>query len=229
MQTHNDEIVIILANRFYLYDLLQHIFGNEPSLQLLQIATGEHTQEAIQLLETKDNEFADIQALLNKVKDSILSNPDEFLDKLVSEYTYLLLGPNKLPAPPWESVYRTKERLIFQESTLSVRRIYLKHQFLPANYPHEADDHIALELNFMAHLAKLSLEKFERESIDEVKQLLADQKSFLAEHLLLWISQFADQIQGAKTHYFYPQVALLTKRFLHTDADIIDELNSLFK
>ena len=65
--------------------------------------------------------------------------------------------------------------------------------------------------------------------MNEVKQLLADQKSFLEEHLLLWISQFADQIQSSKTHYFYPQMAVLTKHFLKTDVDILDELNDLLE
>jgi TorA maturation chaperone TorD len=167
--------------------------------------------------------------LFDKLRNAILTDQEALLDKLKTEYTYLMIGPDKLPAPPWESVYRTKERLIFQESTLAVRRAYLKYQFLPANYPHEADDHIALELDFMAHLAKLTLESFEDNGIEEVKRLLADQKSFLDEHLLVWIDQFADQIQNSKTHYFYPQIAVLTKQLVGIDADVIDELVSLLE
>jgi hypothetical protein len=48
MKTQNDEIAIILANRHYLYQLLQHIFGNEPNLNMLEIATNDHTIDAIQ-------------------------------------------------------------------------------------------------------------------------------------------------------------------------------------
>ncbi|WP_051015687.1 molecular chaperone TorD family protein [Desulfitobacterium dichloroeliminans] len=39
---------------------------------------------------------------------------------------------------------------------MNVRRAYLKYKFLPSNYPHEADDHIGLKLDFMAHLSQLA-------------------------------------------------------------------------
>lgn len=149
------------------------------------------------------------------------------LDKLQSEYIHLLIGPNKLPAPPWESVYLTKERLIFQESTLKVRQAYLEYQFLPANYPHEADDHLALELDFMAHLAELAGENFEEGKTKEAKKILLDQKAFLKKHLLVWIGEFAEQIQQSKTHYFYPQIAKLAAQILKVDLVTLDEMIDL--
>lgn len=230
MNNQNDAIAIILANRHYLYELLKHVFGNEPNLELMDILTNEHTKEAIELtLEEDDNNLGTYLDLLTELRRAMSTDAGGILDKMKSEYTYLMIGPNKLPAPPWESVYRTKERLLFQECTLIVRRAYLKYQFLPSNYPHEADDHIALELDFMAHLAKLTLECFENNGIEEVKRLLADQKSFLDEHLLVWIDQFADQIQNSRTHYFYPQIALLTKQLIRIDADVIDKLVNLLE
>lgn len=227
MKANNDKVIIILAARYYIYNLLQHVFGNEPSLELLEVVTNEHTIESLQVLESEDNAFPDILRLFNEIKVEISADPDTVLDKLKTEYTHLMIGPNKLPAPPWESVYRSKERLIFQESTLAVRRSYLKYQFLPANYPHEADDHLALELDFMANLAKLSLNSFEDSRFDEVVKLLIDQKLFLEKHLLVWIDQFTDLTQKSKTHYFYPQIALLTSQFLRRDMAVINELNLL--
>lgn len=61
----------------------------------------------------------------------------------------MFIGPRELPAPPWESSYLNEDKLLFQEETLQVRMSYLKYNFIPKNYPHEADDHIALELDFM--------------------------------------------------------------------------------
>lgn len=228
MTTKNEGISILLANRHYLFKLLQHLFGNEPNLELIEVATSEHTQEALKLLLDEDEHLFDtFFSLLPNLKQGIATDADGTLDKLKSEYTYLMIGPNKLPAPPWESVYVTKERTLFQESTLYVRREYLKYQFLPANYPHEADDHIAFELDFMAHLAKLTLEHFDHEDIDKVKKLLIDQKSFLAKHLLVWVDEFVVQIQTSKTHYLYPQTAALTAQVLKIDSALIDELLSL--
>lgn len=227
MISQNDGIAIILSNRHYLYELLQHIFGHDPSLELLKATTSEHTQEALMLLLDEDT-LDDHLSVLAELKQAVSSDTEGMLSKLKSEYTYLMLGPNKLPAPPWESVYLNEERTIFQESTLSVRRAYLEYQFLPTNYPHEADDHIALELDFMAHLSKLAQQRFEEENIQDVKRLLSDQKAFLEEHLLLWIGDFAEQIQLSKTHFFYPKLAVLAEQVVKKDAEILDELISLF-
>jgi len=228
MNTQNDGIAIVLANRHYVYELLQHIFGHEPGKELLEIITNKHTQEALELLlDEGNNDLNAYLAFLEELQQAISVDVEATLDKLKNEYTCLMIGPNKLPAPPWESVYLSKERTIFQESTLKVRQAYLKYQFLPANYPHEADDHIALELDFMAHLAKLSLERFEEENIEEAKRLLSDQKAFLEKHLLVWIGDYAKEIQLSKTHYFYPQTAELTEQVLKIDAAVLDELISL--
>ncbi|MHB8073845.1 TorD/DmsD family molecular chaperone [Desulfosporosinus fructosivorans] len=228
MTKQNDGIAIFLANRHYLYGLLQHIFGHEPSIELIEVIVSEHTRKALKLLPDEDEyELDDCLVVLEELKQAIATGAEDTLDKLKSEYTYLMLGPNKLPAPPWESVYLTDERMIFQENTLRVRRTYLEYQFLPANYPHEADDHLALELDFLTHLAKLTQEAFEAENLEEVKRLLADQKAFLAEHLLVWIGDFAEQIQLSKTHHLYPQMASLTEQVLKIDAAALDELISL--
>ena len=228
MSTQKDSIAILLSNRSYLYKLLQRVFGDEPKRELLEIVTGEHTKESLQLiLEENDPKSDDYFDLLTELDQKLKDNAEDLLDKLRSEYTYLMIGPDKLPAPPWESVYTTKERLIFQESTLKVRQAYLKYNFLPANYPHEADDHLALELDFMAHLAELASKHFEEERDEEVRKVLLDQKAFLDEHLLLWIDDFAAQIQQSKTHYFYPQMAMLTGQVLKIDRELIEEILAL--
>lgn len=237
MTTHNDGIAIALANRRYLYELFQHIFGHEPSRVLLEFFLAPHTQEVLDLLFADENDNHESQpqngaysvylTLVAELKQAIDKDQEGTMEKLISEYTYLMIGPNKLPAPPWESVYLTKERLIFQESTLKVRKKYLKYHFLPANYPHEADDHIAFELNFMGRLANSTMEYFDNGNLKEIKILLSDQKAFLEEHLLVWIGDFAKEIQESKTHYFYPQIALLVHQFLKIDKEIVDEVMNL--
>ncbi|MEL1133660.1 molecular chaperone TorD family protein [Desulfitobacterium sp. THU1] len=228
MNQQNDAITILLANRSYLYRLLQRIFGGEPQAEILRVATDSHTQEALQLLLQDDEHLFDKHfEVLSEVARAMEIDPEQTIDKLRSEYTYLFIGPNSLPAPPWESVYLTKERVLFQESTLNVRRAYLKYNFLPSNYPHEADDHIGLEMDFMAHLSQLAQEHFEKRSIKDFITVVEDQKAFLQEHLLLWIGDFAEDIQKSKTHNFYPPMADLTKQVLKIDAQLLDELLGL--
>lgn len=227
-KAQNDGIAILLANRHYLYGLLQRIFGNEPSSQLIEAATSDHSRDALRLwLNEDESDFSDYLSLLSDVGVDFAKDREKVMDQLKSEYTYLFIGPNKLPAPPWESVYLSEERTIFQESTLKVRRAYLEYQFLPSNYPHEADDHLAMELDFMVHLSKMAFECFEEENYEEVKKILTSQKKFLKEHLLLWIKDFAQAIQNSKTHYFYPPVASLTEKILFSDDAVLQDVLSV--
>lgn len=228
MSQQNDAVAILIANRSYLYRLLQRIFGGEPQMEVLKIAADSHTEEALKLLLQEDEHlFEEAFKVLEQVALALQDKPEQILDKLNSEYTYLFIGPNALPAPPWESVYLSKEKALFQESTLKVRQAYLKYKFLPANYPREADDHLALELDFMAHLSQMAQEYIENGQIEKMKEVLADQKAFLNDHMLLWIDDFAKDIQKSKTHYLYPAMAELTRHYLKIDAALIEELLEL--
>ncbi|MCL2373850.1 MAG: molecular chaperone TorD family protein [Treponema sp.] len=221
-----DEIAIVLAGRSYIYQLLTHIFREEPSLQLLEGLTGDFTAEVLDLMLDEES-LEPCKALFAQLRAEISASPSETLERLKSEYVYLMLGPENLPAPPWESVYISQAPLLFQESTLKVRQAYLEYDLLPAAYPHEADDHLALELNFMAHLGQLSRESFEKNDIPRLQKILSDQKAFLENHLLVWIGDFAEQMQHSKKRSFYPQIAVLVKHILHADLAALDELLSV--
>ena len=105
----------LLAGRTYIFSLLHTLLGAEPSQQLTAAATGEASRQAVDLFAQDD---AQAPKLLAAVLD-LLSEAD--LDALKGEYTRLFLGPQDYIAAPWESTYTTKERALFQESTLDVR------------------------------------------------------------------------------------------------------------
>jgi TorA maturation chaperone TorD len=63
---------------------------------------------------------------------------------------------------PWASVYLSKERLIFDENTLAVRRFYRDWKLETVHYKKEPDDHIGLELEFMAILSERTLAAYEK-------------------------------------------------------------------
>ncbi|SDH05443.1 TorD/DmsD family molecular chaperone [Desulfosporosinus hippei] len=218
-ESRQDDIAILLANRTYLYRLLQNLFGNEPALETIQILNNDHTQTSLTLLSLEDS-----LDLVRDFTEQLEKNKDAALDEVRTEYTRLFLGPTKLPAPPWESVYVSKERLLFQESTLEVRRCYLKYNYLPARYRFEADDHLALELDFMYNLSNLAEAAFQGEDLSEFREILKDQKIFLAEHLLVWVPQFAFDLESATTHSFYRGIVSLLKKYLKTDIEVIDEM-----
>ena len=144
---------------------------------------------------------------------------------LREEYTRLFIGPAKPPAPPWESVYVSGEPLLFQESTLAVREAYLREGFRAAGYPHEADDHVATELNFMAALCKRALDAYESGDTELCRSTLEAQAHFLSEHLLVWIREFSDRLGAVRgISAFYPSFAALAALVCERDAEVIQEL-----
>ena len=214
--TKNDEVAVALAGRSYIYQLLKYIFADEPTAQLLDLITEDFTYEVLSLFVSED-EMTLFAHLVTRIKERRVEDELHLLDDLKGEYTALFIGPNKLVAPPWESVYVNKARVILQESTLKVREFYRRHQLLPANYPRVADDHLAIELDFMAKLSK-------RVEESEDVSLLKEQLEFLDSHLLRWVPQFATDIQSSKTHRMYPFMAKITETALLTDRMLLEEL-----
>lgn len=223
IESRQGGIAILLANRAYLYRLLQNLLGNEPALEAIEILNSDHTKTSLSLLSIEES-----LDLVRDFAEKLVTNKEEVLDKVRSEYTRLFIGPKKLPAPPWESVYVTKDRLIFQESTLRVRQCYLKYNILPVLYRSEADDHIALELDFMYNLSALVETAFHDGRFSEVTEILTDQKSFLEEHLLAWVPQFVTDLEASTSHPLYRALASILKGFLETDRVVINEILETF-
>ena len=214
---------VLLANRLFLYSLMHKLFGGEPDQELLNILTSDSTCEAYGLLAEEENDImARACKFLTELREDI-QNP-EYVDRVKNEYTVLFIGPAKLIAPPWESVYRNKQEMLFQESTLAVREFYRKFNMLPENYLRVPDDGLALELHFMAKLSQKALDALQGDRLDWLKYYLQGQNIFLANHLLVWIPMFLERMAGAATDYLYPQMCLILDDFLKKDKKVVEEL-----
>lgn len=121
----------------------------------------------------------------------------------------LFIGAGKVLAPPWESVYFNDDRSLFSEETLQVRECYRKYGLQIEQLYHEPDDHIGLELSFLAHLAQLALQATQENNPIEFENILRDQQAFLTEHPLRWAQTWCDLVdQHARTD-FYRGIALI--------------------
>lgn len=224
MENIQESIEMLLANRVYLYELFHVVFGSEPSMELLDALSAPATSQAFVLLSCEDDDvMAKMSSFLERRKEIAVSNPD-YLSHVQSEYTRLMIGPGKLIAYPWESTYNKKENLLFQESTLLVRQTYRKHGYLPEGYPHVADDHIALELHFMAKLSGEALNAFQDGDRNRTVQILKDQINFLQQHMLNWLPRYAQDIGKSDTMYMYPQFGLAVSEFIRIDHELATEI-----
>lgn len=225
------EWIPILTGEVLLFDLLGKILYSDTNLDqnwLHQLA-----EEEVFSVSPFAEEQPDVQAgleLLQKWEREFRQETTaERFDSLITDYTRLFIGPGKVLAPPWESVYFNEERLVFQEQTLAVRTWYSRFGLAAVNLRKEPDDHIALELFFMAHLAKLGLAAIESQDSPGLDQALAAQRDFLVEHLYRWAPLWGDLVcQHAQTD-FYPGVALLVQGALHELAAVfeIEDLENL--
>jgi TorA maturation chaperone TorD len=145
---------------------------------------------------------------------------DEVFDALKSDYTRLFIGPGQVLAPPWESVFVKEGRMIFQESTLRVREWYLRYDLEPVSLYKEPDDHIGLELLFLAHLAGLSLAALRKQDEAEFTATIEAQRGFLSEHVLTWASIWCDQVGVYCRTDFFRGIALTVRGALAELADI---------
>jgi TorA maturation chaperone TorD len=147
---------------------------------------------------------------------------DEAFDALCSDYTCLFIGPGKVLAPPWESVYHNDERLVFQEQTLEVRSWYRRFGLEAERLYQEPDDHIGLELGFLAELARLGVEAVQRNDEKALADLLASQRAFLTEHPLRWVPTWCGQVDDQARTGLYRGLALVTLGTLQEAASVLN-------
>jgi TorA maturation chaperone TorD len=139
---------------------------------------------------------------------------DEAFDAIRSDYTRLFIGPARPLAPPWESVSLSISGLTFQEETLEVRRWYARHGLQFEKLHKEPDDHIGIELAFIAHLAGLAVRAVENADEIAFDQALTAHTGFLNEHLLRWGPEWSRvMIDSARTE-FYQGIGRLTQATL---------------
>ncbi len=112
-------------------------------------------------------------------------------------------------------------RLMFQEKTLEVRNWYRRFGLQSEKLYSEPDDHIGLELAFLAHLAKLGVQAIDEEDQEQFVALLDAQRNFMSEHILRWAPRFCEKvIAGAKTD-LYRGMALLIRGALFDLAELM--------
>lgn len=125
------------------------------------------------------------------------------LDELAADYASIYLN-HSLRASPCESVWRDEEKLLCQGPMFEIREWYQRYGLQAADWRVFPDDHLMLQLQFVAHLL----------SLDNKQDTLRDVARFLDEHLLRWISDFAARVAARCNTQFYAGLGMLTAEYL---------------
>jgi putative dimethyl sulfoxide reductase chaperone len=146
---------------------------------------------------------------------------DERLTDLTIDHTRLFVGAGQPLAPPWESVYFNEDRMIFQQQTLQVRQWYRRFDLEPEKLYQEPDDHIGLELSFLAHVAGLGIQAAEQGDDLKFDGYLQAQREFLSEHPLRWVQQWSRLAEKYAQTDFYRALAELIRGTLLSVAELL--------
>lgn len=141
---------------------------------------------------------------------------DDF-DAVRRDFARLFIGPGHLPAPPWESVYRNEERLIFDKQTLQVRLLFRQFGMVVPTVRNEPEDHFGLEMLFVAHLCQVALEGIRTDQAYHTDIALAALDSFFREHVGAWAHTFLTDVrEAAQTPYYRGLSWLASGSIQHT-------------
>ena len=143
------------------------------------------------------------------------------IEPLKVDYAKLFVGPFKLFAAPYGSVYLDGERKVMGDSTLDVQNRYRQAGLDTAGNFKDAPDHIAAELEFMYYLIFKEIESFSNSDPAAAVGSIRKPKSFLKDHLMAWVPEFADNIIKNAENPFYPNLARVTEIFLKENYEIV--------
>lgn len=151
---------------------------------------------------------------------------DDSVTELAIDYvsTFIGHGVNGYSAAyPYESVYTSERRLLMQEAGPRCWPPCARTS-LCAGAWNEAEDHIALELEFMQRMALRAAEALGDAAEDEAIAYLRTSYDFLENHLLNWVPMLvADMRMHART-LFYQGLGQLTFGTLQEDEAVLREL-----
>ena len=189
--------------------LLSHEEGRRDSYALLANCFHLPDEELVQALNglpESDSEFYSGLAHVADVED---------VSSLRKDYSKLFIGPYKLLAPPYGSIYLEGQNSVMGESTVDALYQY-KREGIEVRLK-EAPDHIAIELEFMFFLISKELEAIRDSNLADADAYQKKQKAFLELHLGRWISRFAEKVEANAETEFYKNLANLTKSFVEED------------
>ena len=127
-------------------------------------------------------------------------------------------------APPYESVYRSKNQCIYGEETGHVKQFYINAGMELKEKVRVPEDFIGTELEFMYWMSHRMYQALQNGQEELAHKMAVYQYEFLMQHLLMWVPQFVkDVVEGTTMEYFRVAAAYL-EEFLKEDVSFLESL-----
>lgn len=213
------EAAALCRDRAASYALLSRLFRTEVTADLLEQLEGLRAPASTGNA-SLDTGYRLLAAYLSSATDNALT-------ELAVDYAHVFLGhgvDGRSAAYPYESVYTSEKRLLMQGARDEVLALYRSQGLDKHERWNESEDHLAAELEFMQILSERTAERFEDNDEEGAAALLAVQRAFLEDHLLVWVPILASDMRGFARTDLYRAVAHLVEGLLETDEGFLADI-----
>ena len=214
-------ITDILQNRVNMYSFISRLFIKEVDQEFLDKLNS--------MKFPKNTQNANVDAGYELIRTFLNTADVNVLNVLAVDYVHAFIGSGVSgysAAYPYESVYTSPKRLMMQEARDEMLALYKAAGLAKKDSWKEGEDHIALELEYMAILAQRSVDEYEKGDEDAAITLLVQQRNFLEDHLFAWYPMMEADIQKFAKTNFYKGTGKLALGFLECDKELLDDILS---
>ena len=155
------------------------------------------------------------------------SNELDDMEKLQVNFAKLFVGPYSLLAPPYGSIYLEGDHKVMENSTIDVRERYRETGLDISKNFKDSPDHIAAELEFMYFLIFKEIEAIQSDAPEIAYDQLFRQRSFLQNHLSIWVPMFARKVKRHAETDFYRILATALQIFIAEDTEEVTNIKLL--
>ena len=226
------ELQAVHLARKGIYSFLGQVYLLMPGEKLYKLIDNIMPELRVVAESSDEKEMAEsideINAFLEERADLKGEELAEFELEALRKYTSLLcLGDS---VPNVESYYVSGSKMYMQAAYDEMRELLRKYKLSISENVNECDDHIYVELMFMAKLASLSEEALLANNTEEHEVLLREQLDMHLNHFDRWIHLFAKRIftdELSKGERLYNAFTKFLLGFLKEDKAILQELLGL--
>ena len=155
--------------------------------------------------------------LNDRLDEFILALEQSDANTLAVEHARLFagLGASYGATPPYESLHVSDEPR--EDRVTNVTAAYRDAGFDRIDVPAVPQDHLAVELRFMALLAANESEAWGGSAVDQARDLLTREQAFLDGHLLFWVPAYCGRMATETRVPFFGALARMTAAVLTLD------------
>lgn len=212
---------LTVQERTTIYTFLKIGFEGPLTIETLKLWKETFSPEFIEVLSDGNK---DLFRFFENLKSQNPSDVEQ-REKYAYLATFNLLNPTgKVPAPPWESVYVTRDQTLFGDPVFQIRNQLEQFGLQYIDKNKEPEDHIAIELEFMCYLCKYTWEAMTSGNKEGYAKGIYTQYWLHKEHFSRWLDSFTNNILSSDTSDLYKGLATLLKVFISEDFEYMKSL-----